>query len=293
MIYNTIKLKPTKQKITFELIRDQKALLMPVGDIHWYSTGFPVEKLRTHFQWGMDRGATFFGMGDYLEWAPASQRKLIGPLRDSQKGIIDEFVKRMLDELLDVIGFTKGHWIGLIEGNHRHDFLDSTCDGQYLANALGCDFYGTSALMRLHPSGVRSYHHEADTIMFAHHGTGSAITVGGQLVRVERLMEWINADLYLMGHSHSKVNAPVDEQHISPDGVHYHRTKIVARTGGWFRGYLSSTPRPLNSSAMLSRGSYVEEKALMPSSMGGLCIAIGVEQIVGSKYYRPVLHYSV
>ena len=100
-------------------------------------------------------------------------------------------------------------------------------------------------------------------------------------------------DIYLMGHSHAKVAAPIDWQTISPDGIHYHKTKLLARTGSWMKGYQSS--KPLDNSALVSksRGSYIEQKAYTPSALGGLCIGIGFEKIPDSKFYKPAVHLSL
>ena len=111
------------------------------------------------------------------------------------------------------------------------------------------------------------------------------------LNRLGKISQGFEADIYLMGHSHAKAAAPTDRQYLSPNNHHYHRTKILARTGGWLLGYNSSGPKDLSESPSQSRGSYVERKALTPSALGGLCIGIGYEE-VEKGFFRPTLHYS-
>jgi hypothetical protein len=113
------------------------------------------------------------------------------------------------------------------------------------------------------------------------------------LIQVENLLKTFDADIYLMGHSHAKVGTPIDRQAVTPDNIHYHRTKIIARTGAWLKVYAGSEPLPLKQSAHLSRGSYAEQRAYMPSALGGIIIGIGYEQINGSRFYRPALHLSL
>ena len=293
MIFKSVTLKPTLPKVRLDLVKNQVALLMPIGDVHYGTKGFPVERFVEHLQWGMDRGAWFIGMGEYLDFTSASQRQLLAPLRDSTKLDLDDMVKTQIDEFAELIGFTQGRWIGIIEGDHRYDFATGTSGDQYLASKLDADFGGTSMLIRLCPGKGYEAYPEADTIVYVHHGVGSSRMQGGQLHRVEDLLKWVNADIYLMGHTHAKIEAAIDQQCISVDGVHYHRTKAIARTGGWFRAYLSSEPLANDSPVLLSRGSYVEQKALTPSSLGGLCIGIGVEQVEGSSSYRPAIHVSI
>jgi hypothetical protein len=188
---------------------------------------------------------------------------------------------------------TGGRWIGLIEGDHRWDFADGTSADQYLCHLLGTDFLGSSALVTLKPSGLPKGHREGETKIFVHHGIGSSRSSGGHLHRVEDLLKWVDADLFLMGHSHAKVAAPIDWQTVSPDGIHYHKTKLLARTGSWMKGYQSS--RPLDNSELVSksRGSYIEQKAYTPSALGGLAIGIGFEKIPESRFYKPALHLSL
>lgn len=293
--------KPKKFKIVVEefvnhLAKNQKMLLMPVGDIHEGSDGWPKEKFLYQLKFGMDRGATFLGMGDPLDFTSDSQRAIIAPLRDSTKKQLDDFMTERTERFAEMMNFTKGRWIGMLEGNHRWQFQDGTTTDQLLCRKLGCEFLGTSALIRI-SQGV-SGHDEADCKIYAHHGVGGGRTAGGHLTRLEDLLKSFDADIYLMGHVHTKVNDPIDRQYVSKEGIHYHRTMLMARTGGWLRGYVSSPPKGLDVPAIESRGSYVEAKAMMPTSLGGLCIGIGYDEVeearikYGIKLYRPTIHCS-
>jgi hypothetical protein len=293
MIIKTIVLSQHKQIIPFEVVQNQHAILMPIGDIHWGVEDFPLSKLKTNIKWAVDRGCVFLGMGDYLDFASCTQRAILKQLRDTTATQIDNAIKREVEDLFEVLRSTKGLWLGILEGNHRWTFQDSTTADQYLCSLLQCDFLGTSSAIRVHPVMAPKQHPEADTIVFCHHGVGSSRKLGGHLNRVEDLMEWFDADLYLMAHSHAKIFAPMDYQSITPDGVHTHRTKLVARTGSFYKGYASHSPLPLTESAQKSRGNYIEEKAYPPSAMGAPCFGIGFEKIGGSRFYKPAIHGSM
>lgn len=275
----------------FTLAKNQKMLLMPLGDIHEGSEGWPEHKFMAQLEWGMERGATFLGMGEAFDFTSTSQRSLLDPLREGTKKQLDNFMMTRVERFIKLISFTKGHWMGMLEGDHYWQFQNGFSSDQILCQRLGCPFLGTSAFIRI-GFGIRR-HPEADCTIYAHHGIGGGRTVGGHLTRLEDLLKWIEADIYLMGHVHTKVSDPIDRQYISKEGIHYHRTKLMARTGGWLRGYVSSKPKGLTAPAVESRGSYIEKKAMMPTSLGGLCIGIGYDEIDGSGYYRPTLHYSV
>lgn len=292
MIVTTFKPVQYQDVVTeFGLTKDQRLLLMPLGDIHEGSVGWPKEKFITHLKWGMDRGATFLGIGEAFDFTSTSQRALIEPLRDSTKKQLDDFMMDRVEKFYDMISFTKGHWMGMLEGDHYWQFQSGFSSDQVLCQKLGCPFLGTSAFIRINFDVM--YHPEADCTIYAHHGIGGGRTIGGHLARLEDLLKWVEADIYLMGHIHSKVNDPIDRQYVSQDGVHYHRTKLMARTGGWLRGYISSPPKDLDAPAYESRGGYVERRAMMPTSLGGLCIGIGYEKIEYSQFFRPTIHYSI
>ena len=104
MIIKVMNLRPIKQVVPFELVRGQKALIMPIGDVHFGADGFPVQKFITHLKWGMDRGVMFLGMGEYLDWAPVSQRQLLAPMRESSRRPLDDMIRRKADEFLKIAG---------------------------------------------------------------------------------------------------------------------------------------------------------------------------------------------
>ena len=277
------------QAIPYILTKRQHTLLMPVGDVHFMSKGWPKKKFIDHLKWGMDRGATFLGMGEYIDFASPAQRSILRALRDTTKEQLAGMLDGRVLEFYEMIAFTKGHWIGLLEGDHYGEYVDGTTTDQYLCRLLDIPFLGTSAHLRLL---LPDLDETADCLLYIHHGIGSARTSGGHLHRVEDLLRWIDADIYLMGHTHAKVSNPLDRQHVTRTGTHYHRTKLIARTGGFLRGYCSSGPLGLREPAFLSRGAYVEKMAYTPTAMGGLCIGVGVER-VENETHRPTIHYSV
>jgi hypothetical protein len=277
--------------IPFELTNNQQILLMPIGDIHFGVKDFPAKHFVTTMKWASDRGATFLGMGEYLDFTSKSQRPILAQLRESQLETIDEWVQDKLEELFDMISFTRGRWLGLLEGDHRWTFETGISGDQYFADKLACDFLGTSALLRL-DAGVKE-HPEADTILYCHHGVGGGSSAGGHLNAVEKKLKDIEADIYLFGHSHAKIGTPLDRQYITPDGIHYHRTKLLARTGSFYKTCQSMPPLSLDQPAISSRGTYAEQRGYSPSTMGAICIGIGHENVSHSDCYRPTIHFSL
>jgi len=303
---------------TFKLTRAQQVLIMPVGDVHAYSAHWPEKRFQDHIKWGIDQGAYFLGMGEYLDFTSASQRAILTGLRGSQKTMIDDMMKEKVDKFFKLIEFSKDRWLGLLEGDHYHEYQNGVTVDQHLCQLLNCPFLGTSTLLALRlqlQSGMseKTFSQFVDVMIFAHHGAGGGRKQGSHLHRIEDLITMVEADIYLMGHSHSKANAPLDRLYRTSDGYLYHKTKVIARTGGFLRGYAGSAPQDLKSAAAMSRGSYVEEAAYAPSALGGLVLSIGLKEIEykaeqktkiskvtgreymahGRRMFVPDIHYSV
>lgn len=291
----------------FSLGTRDRVLLMPVGDVHAFSQHWPKERFRDHIKWGVDQGAYFLGMGEYFDFTSGSQRAILGGMRLSQKEVIDGMVKEKVEEFAELIAFSKGRWLGLLEGHHYHEYVNGITTDQHLCQLLECPFLGTSTLydLRLMWEKRNTNGQGATVTIYAHHGIGGGKKQGSHLHRVEDLIGMIEADIYLMGHSHSKVNAPIDRLYRTQSGYLYHRTKLVARTGAFLRGYAATEPKSLTTPAQESRGTYVESAAYVPSALGGLVISLGFKDVkipMGvnekgqrkrSQIYIPDIHYSV
>lgn len=88
-------------------------------------------------------------------------------------------------------------------------------------------------------------------------------------------MAYFDADIYLIGHQHKKVSAPLDQLYMTrkkPYGI-AHRTKVIACTGGYLQGYYKGA----NQGRPYPRGGYVERGMRPPVALG--CILL---------YLRPI-----
>lgn len=308
MILHNFRPATTPPRQRFILSPHQRMLLMPIGDVHYGAAGFPADRFRKHIEWGVKRGAYFVGMGDIMEFTSRSQRGHLANMRDSQREFVDQANAEAVGKLARLIRCSKGRWIGWLEGDHYHDFLDGTTSDQRLCQALGGVFLGTSTLLdlrlhdpkRLGPQGkAKPSGNGCDVTVFAHHGKGGGQTLGSGLNLLERMVRAMEADVYLMAHNHSEVTAPIDRLYRTNSGYLYHRTKLLARTGGWLRGYLAQRPvegRP----ARESRGGYVERAAFAPTTLGGLVLGLGYKRVThrhGGRqvedFYVPDIHVSL
>lgn len=250
-------------------------LLMPIGDIQYAGkdSSTAIEMLRRHIAWGVEHGAYFLGMGDYVDFASPSNR-----LRLRQAALYDTALKTLSDaathlttELCQTaLKGSEGRWLGLLEGHHYYQLEDGTTTDQLLCRLLKTRFLGTSAYVRLmFEIGTR----RGRVLIWCHHGAGYGSRVSAPLNRLDQLLVSWDADIYLIGHQSKKVAAPLDR--IEPvwsgrGGPHLiHRTKILACTGSFSRAYVAGSkqgPTP--------RGDYVEQKMLSPAALGGVLVRI-------------------
>lgn len=257
--------------------RTSEILLMPVGDIQWSGRDDEVamKMLQRHIKWGVEHGAYFLGMGDYIDFLSPSNRARLASaaLYDTAAKTIDDTAHRLVQDLYNkALKPSKGRWLGLLEGHHFHEDSHGITSDQWLSKMLGAPFLGTSAIVRL----VLANRTKRGAVkIWCHHGVGGSSTVGAPVNKIERLLtNWGSAaDIFLMGHHHKKVAAPVDMIESVFDGNGgprlVHRTKILACTGGFLKGYVvgakdGDTPR----------GGYVEQGMMNPVALGGVLVRI-------------------
>lgn len=254
-------------------------LLMPVGDIQWSGDrkGVALGMLKRHIEWGVDKGAYFLGMGDYIDtFSPSNRASLRGTkLYDSARAAISAKAVELTEEIYDkALAPSKGRWFGLLEGHHFAEVEGRGTTDQILAEKLESKFLGSSAYVRL--KFIRDHKGAGgnNVDIWAHHGAGGGGREGSPLNKLDQVPRMFAADIYLMGHQHKKPAATVPYiQPYYPKGGGeprlIHRKRILAGTGSFLKGYIEgakdgSTPR----------GNYVEQKMLLPLQLGGVLVKI-------------------
>jgi hypothetical protein len=253
----------------------QEILLMPVGDIQWSGRDSEVamKMLQRHIAWGVEQGAYFIGMGDYIDFMSPSNRVRFqnAGLYDTTVKSVDDKARSLVEDLwLKALKPSKGRWLGLLEGHHYHQYRDGTTSDQELAGMLDAPFLGTAAFVRLMLQVNKG--HKGGVTIWCHHGVGGGGKLGSPLNKLENLMASWEADIYLMGHHHKKVAGPIDR--IEPvwgsrENSLVHRTKIIACTGSFLKGFAAH-----DRDGKVPRGGYVEQKMLNPVALGGIVVKI-------------------
>jgi len=264
--------------------RGETLLLMPVGDIQWAGEHkvTALDRLKRHIEWGVEHGAWFLGMGDYIDFASPSNRQRLraAALYDTADEVIEDTSFTLMQELYEkALKPSTGRWLGLLEGHHFYTSRAWVTTDQRLAELLKTAFLGTSAFVRLRfLKGLRASGRstEAAITVWCHHGAGGGQRAGSPLNRLDQLLVHWDADIYVMGHQSKKVGAPLDRieplwprRSGSQPGRLIHRTKIIACTGSFMLGYKEG-----HRDGKTPRGSYVEQKMLAPVELGGVLIRI-------------------
>ena len=252
--------------------------IMPVGDIQWFGDAHEValEKLRKHIAWGVERGAWFIGMGDYIDaFSPSNRQRLKSAgLYDNANKVLDGAARALVTELYEeALKPSVGRWLGLLAGHHYADLRDGTTTDQMLAGLLKTRHLGDCAYVRL---GFARGSHRGTVLIWAHHGQGSGVSAAAPVQKLERLPASWDGDIFLMGHQSKVAAAPLDHcfpvwpraRGTQPPRLYY-KTVLLVGTGSFMKGYVEgrregSTPA----------GTYVEKGMMRPVSLGAPVITV-------------------
>jgi hypothetical protein len=240
--------------------------LIPFGDIHRNSPMCHEEKWKEFLDWAKGKkNAYFLGMGDYDDLASASERILLQDtkLHDSTRKTLDVFYKKSTEKLAKELSFMNGRLIGILGGNHYSVLINSgiTTD-QYLSDLLCSKYLGCNTFIQLNFVQQNKHAARRTIDIWAHHGMGTSRLKGGSINRVQYMAETAEADIYLMGHDHSKGCMPMSRLYLTPPNGEattptlHHRKMLLGRTGSFLRGYV---PDEI---------SYVADGAMNPTDLG-------------------------
>lgn len=191
-------------KLITTSVPDDKAYLIPIGDIHIGDKAFSKVgrgKLKGYLDWVLEHPESkIFLMGDVYNTASRSSKT--SPFESSSA----EY-----QEAIDLFMPVKDQIIGAITGNHERRMEDAFGFNPLVpfCAALGTPYLGYSAIIRF-KVGLRNgeaYERYRQTYhIYAHHTTGGGGTLGASVNRKVKLQELVQGcDIYMGGHSHQLV----------------------------------------------------------------------------------------
>ena len=264
-----------EKHITYKVMPNETVTLMPIGDAQVGVEAADLKRLKSHMEWGFHtKHALFLGMGDYVDMASPSNRRTLkaAGLYDTVTAALQVKAQEDIKTFLQHTLYSKGAWLGLLQGHHYMDMADGTTSDMKIAEALRAPFLGDAAIVRI----IFDKHKDVDGLplkadIWCHHGRGGGVGAAAPISLLEKTARGFDADIYLMGHQHKKVATPIDEMFWSRDGRMLHRTKLLACTGSFLKGYLANSM-----SEGRAGGTYVEKGMMTPVSLGGIVIELGV-----------------
>ncbi len=207
-----------------------------------------------------DKDAYWIGMGDYADCITKDDKRfdIDGLASWVRKSDIVESQRRWLVNLFEPI---KSQCIGLLVGNHEQSILDKHQDDlvRHLCTDVSVPYAGYQAfvVLKFH----RSSRDQKNYTLHCWHGAGAAQTEGARLMRLMRLVNEFQADIYLMGHLHT-IAQYTPARLICDHGKIKAVNLIAAITGSWLKGYA----QPHKGEQF--NPSYVEQKGYKPNRLG-------------------------
>lgn len=250
----------------------------PFGDLHAGALACAENDAKEEIRMiANDKFGYLVGMGDYADCIIKDDKRF------QSNGLAswvehDNIIPTQLDYVYNLLLPVKDKIICLLTGNHEeaiHDKYQFNFTLE-LCRKLGVRYAGYQCFINLHTyrtvnnSGTTGNNHSYR--IHAWHGDGAAQTEGARMMRLIRLVNDIEADIYLMGHLHA-ITKHTPDRLVFRNGKVKSERLLAVTTGSWLKGYTQSpdVEHPLSPS-------YVEKKGYKPSRLGCPVIHIRPEK---------------
>jgi hypothetical protein len=237
--------------------------IYPIGDIHAGSVSCAENDIRTQITKILNDPLGYIvGMGDYADCIIKDDKRF------QTNGLAkwvesDNIVPSQMDFVYNLLAPVKDKIICLLTGNHEETIHDKyqfnfTLE---LCRKLNVRYAGYQCFINLHTHRGQDSDRHGYRI-HAWHGDGAAQTEGARMMRLIRLVNDIEADIYLMGHLHA-VTKHTPDRLVYRNGKVKSERLLAVMTGSWLKGYTQSPDieHPLSPS-------YIEKKGYKPSRLG-------------------------
>lgn len=257
-------------------------VIRPLGDIQW--TGplgtTAMDTLKRDVDEGMELGAWFLGMGDYIDFLSPSNRQRLKAkdLYDTAMDVIDQKSLDLVSTLFqEALRPTVGHWLGLLEGHHYADLSAGDTTDMRLCTMLKTRHLGSEAVVRLQfVDGKASTSGKYNVVLHAHHGVGGGQMQGASLNKLEHTAKaWGGIDVFLRGHDTKMPAVPINRIYPrwhgagAPDLIH--RKVYLVNTGSYSKSRMVGSRQ-----GQVPRGGYAEQAAMNANVLGSPLIFLNM-----------------
>ncbi len=225
--------------------------LLPFCCVHFDSDECHRELFKQMVARASDKDVYTIGLGDLFDHARSRYRiglRKASPDSTSSRAL-DDMVYRHIEELLEVAKpLFSGRMLGMVEGNHYHEFQHTDCDRDIVNGETQqmrlCRLYNIPYLAEL--AVITLYITFADRprlrdiyVIYASHGTRTGgSTVGSDIGNMERKVEpLMEADCYMTGHTHRRIAHFLPK--MVPCGKKFiERPHLLIKAGSFLRGFV-------------------------------------------------------
>lgn len=261
-------------KIPITMPESGAITLVPICDVQLGAQGADERLLRRVIEETNSPHTYYLGLGDYIDAASPSNRQALRSveLYDSIEDLLEQGAEAAVKRFLLAVAGTAGRWLGILEGHHYYTFRDGKTSDQKIADALQAPFLGTSAFIRLLLYDANKLFRGRLDI-WCHHGHGWGTKQASPINKLESLIGYFEADIYLIGHYHRRIAIPIDRLYLDKGGRIRNKTAWLICAGSFLRGYQQGSTLGGKPS-----GGYVERRMLLPAALGSVSIHVDVHR---------------
>jgi len=248
--------------------------IIPIGDIHIGSLNCDKDKFQRQVNYIASKdNARWIGMGDYADCIIFSDKRFDPRNIDTEFALetkktikylnLDETIDKQYQYILKAFDKIKDKCLGVLTGNHEEKIRlsynrDITRD---LARQLHVPYLGFCSLVRLtfarQGSSVQTFD------IYATHSNIAGRSSGGKINRLESIMGYFDADIYLIAHGHKKFTTSISQLSLQQNGLKMKtKKKVGGMTGSFLKGYTADTM------------GYAERGGYMPADLGVINVSI-------------------
>lgn len=292
----------TTQLIVKKVRPSQVLRIIPFGDMHCDSELFSENRWNDFVNRVIELDAdpknvvVTLGMGDYIDFQRRTSRNALAGFNAGEHSTLKEALEKELErrnkeciERLEPIAHTIG---GFLEGNHyglyelgEHAGKTST---EVMSEHFNVPYLGTMSLCLIRfgrnadEGKMRGGAGSSSVKVCLHHGKGGGTTAGSTLNRIEKMANFVAADIVLMGHDHQCAIKPLEYLDLCPRSLELReKTRWLGRTGSFVKGLQDG------------QSSYVADAGLGPNYLGWIEFQVKLNRGTNNDHVEIVGGYGV
>ena len=229
------------KQIEYDGTRNHWFHVVPMGDVHLGNICCDLKKFKEMVEWIRSKDdVLWIGMGDYVDCINYTDKRfdqatVARPYCEN----LSNAVPLQIQDFIELIEPIADKCIGMHRGNHEETIrLKYHYDVMYKVwEAYGIPMLNDSALTRLR---FVSPHEKGNSHVFdiySTHGRAGGRKGGNKINWLEDMITYVDADVYLMAHSHIKETETKTSLYVDNRGNLKTKKRILAVTGCFLNGY--------------------------------------------------------